>query len=346
MYDLRVSPASYDLAVFLRSAEEARRAKGCSFMNLILVRNARNGGYREDGFRGELQNNIFFYNVMIQMTALFPSVKDVHIVSPIDKIIDNVEPDLVYPPDWTFDKPTAGHLQDRLVLSHPLIRSGFAPEDGITAPEYAVDYVKSVLRHYIGNRKIVTITARELDRDDPAGKRSLNLPAWRDYAEWAFKSEAYIPIFVRDTHTALGNGRLSHFREFPEFSLNLHYRSALYQLSHINFFKVNGPLTLSMYNYRCKTIVFFTPDSHSSTSLDWYEKKQNMLPGDQFPCTNRSCLLVWADDNLSNIRAAQAELESRDKARSLNLINNTPEGWSQRACFVQAQGRFGNPPLG
>lgn len=177
------------------------------------------------------------------------------------------------------------------------------------------------------------MTSRELEREDPEKKRSIKESEWVKFAkEWAIPN-GYVPILVRDTKNQFLDNALDSYCQFNVFSSSLHLRTALYELSELNFFKPNGPLGLSMFNYRSRSIVFFEPDSNASTSEKWYLQRYNMCPGDPFPQTTNRTLWVWKEDSFNNIASAAEIMRERLRKTSPLARNEKPQDWEKRPFF-------------
>lgn len=297
IYDLRISPASFDFITFLISAETERADRGFGKIKLIILKNASKDGFRIDTIRGHKQNIHFFYNVMLQSIALFPNIGTFHYCE-LDELPAGINSSNVFPSDWTISRPTAGHLARTFVQAK---RNGKLVES-LTVPKYAMEALDSFLS--ANNKKqIITLTMREIERDDPDGRRSLKLDSWSKYFDFLLCSTHFMPVVVRDWSKLFSDKIFASAMESPIFSDSVAIRAALYQRASLNFFKVNGPAALSLFNQISKTAVFFEPDSHSSTSKEWYKLRFQMDHGDQFPGLNSNSLYFWGPDTFENIVA-------------------------------------------
>lgn len=335
IYDLRVSPSSFDFVSFLIGAEYFRTLRKLDSIDLfVLLVGPKHGGFRGDKFRGHLQNQMFFHNVILPSAGLMPSIANLHFL----KGFVNLERygQEIYPPGWSIKTPTAGFLCEMMVVAEYLQ----LPFSGLSAPEYALKTVQDLFAEIAPGRRVVTLTSRELEREDPEKKRSIREDEWVRFAEkWAIPN-GYIPILVRDTKNQFLNEIFEPYHQFNVFSSNLHLRTALYELSDLNFFKPNGPLGLSMFNYKSRSIVFFEPDSNASTSEKWYLQRYNMCPGDSFPQTTNRTLWVWKEDSFRNIVSSAELLMQRLKDSPALTRNTTPSGWDKRPFFGNIVGKY------
>ena len=339
VYDLRVSPSSFDFLSFLIGAEYFRTLRKLDSIDLfVLLVGPKHGGFRGDNFRGFLQNQMFFQNVIVPSTGLMPSIANLHFL----KGFVNLERygQQLYPPGWSITAPTAGFLCEMMVAAEYLQ----LPFSGLSTPGYALKTVQDLLAQIAPGRKVMTLTSRELEREDPEKNRSITESEWVKFArEWAIPN-GYFPILVRDTKNQFLNETLEPYHQFNVFSSSLHLRTALYELSELNFFKPNGPLSLSMFNYKSRSIVFFETDSNASTSEKWYLQRYNMYPGDSFPQTTNRTLWVWKADSFRNIVSSAELLIQRLRDSSSLTRNETPSDWDKRPFFRNIVSKYLSDP--
>ena len=305
IYDLRVSPASFDFITFLASAETERVNRGFEKIKLIILKSTSNDGFRIDNFRGQAQNIHFFYNVMLQSITLFPNINAFHYCE-LCELPAGINSSNVFPADWTISRPTEGHLARTFVQAK---HNGRLVES-LKVPNYAMEALDSFL---YANKKeqIITLTMREIKRDDPEGKRSMKLDSWSKYFDFLLCNTHFVPVVVRDWSRMFDEKIFARAIESPIFSDNVAIRAALYERASLNFFKVNGTTTLSLFNQRSVTAVFFEPDSHAATAKEWYKSRYEMDHGDQFPGLNSNSLFYWGPDTFENIMSCHHALIER-----------------------------------
>jgi len=309
IYDLRISPASFDFITFLISAETERANRGFEKIKLIILKNYSKDGFRIDNFRGYAQNTQFFYNVMLQSITLFPNINTFHYCE-LDELPNGINSSNVFPADWTFSEPTEGFLARTFVHAK---RDGKLVES-LTVPSYAMEALDSFL-HASEKKEIITLTMREIERDNPEGKRSIIVDSWSKYFDFLYCNTHFMPVVIRDWSRMFYDRIFSSAVESPIFSDNIAIRAALYQRASLNFFKVNGPASLSLFNQSSISVVFFEPDSSPSTSKQWYKSRFDMVHGDQFPGLGANSLYFWGPDTIENIVACHNMMIKRSKTQ-------------------------------
>ena len=142
--------------------------------------------------------------------------------------------------------------------------------------------VNDFINSRIGSKPFITITARELDRGDKNGTRSINRSAWNEVFE-DIDSIGVIPILVRDTEKAFDKPMFENVIEAEVASIHLPFRLALYERALLNFTKNNGPSTLLLYS-TCKSIFYNKFDeSFKPVSAEWFARNYGMVFAANFP---------------------------------------------------------------
>lgn len=171
-----------------------------------------------------------------------------------------------------------------------------------SAPTDLIDFVRSKHR-----KPPVTITLREWG-DWP--HRNSNMSAWLRFAFY-LRSCGEDVVFVRDTAKALEP--VEGFETCPEASLNLHYRTALYQTARMNLFVSNGPATIAYFSdFPWMMFLKMEPDGHPYTpnTPGFWRREFGMEEGDQFPWSRADQCIVWAGDDYDNLVAAWDDMQS------------------------------------
>lgn len=218
------------------------------------------------------------------------------------------------------DIETAGKLDQRLPWLENVFRPalGFigAVEDekgkvGLAQQMYVtkqiVNYVKEgkgkppIFRakgEYDLPKGAVTITLREAEH---WGHRNSNLEAWLKFAN-DLKARNERVVFVRDTRKA--HEPIEGFEICPDASIDLDKRMWLYDHSKANLFVSNGPQVLCLYGDK-PWLMFVPLEDDSSTytpnTRKFWEEKQGLSPGEQYPWSNHKQRLVWKTDDYENI---------------------------------------------
>ena len=295
VYDLQVCPCSYDFFQFLIGAELHRKRYSYHSINLVFLPGPKNG-FREDQLRSNDQNDLFFKNVIIPGLSVLPSISSFHSYSSRKEFRFKSKPKLssVYPRGYKVEKPIADYV------FHGVVASQLREEEMVffEAPDYCKKIAHEYLNKIAGNKKVVVLTTRELSRED-SGSRSILKEVWKDFFA-QLDPDFYQPLIIRDTSTAFSTDRL--FNGVPELSaasIHLPLRLAIYQLSHLNFFKNNGPAVFGYYS-KANAIIFNEFDSrHHALSEEYYKMHYGMKRGCQLPLTPQNSLILWGKENVA-----------------------------------------------
>ena len=312
-YDLWTSPCSYDFFAFLISAELHRIRNDFDSLAVIFLPGP-NYGYRNDNIRSFNQNDNFFKNVLLNGPLLYKSCKSIVWLN------DRIEAKN-YLGSSAHVFPRGFSLDNRLTdyQYHGIVTSYFRGEKPVffEAPAYAKDLAESALKKISNDKLFITLTTRELLRDDP-GTRRINLEVWENFFSQLDKSK-FQPLIIRDTAVALDSEPLfSNVPEIPTASIHLHMRYAIYQASFLNIFKPNGPSLISSYGTAPNLFFFEASERHASISNGWYKAHYGMNRGSQFPLTTKNKLLFWGKESLNVVNQTIHQLEeSAEELQSL-----------------------------
>jgi hypothetical protein len=300
-YDLDVSPVTYDMADYLVLAELERRRRGLHWVYVYVVP-GRSQGFRDEDPDYEKivdkSNRVWrLNNLVIPLFALLPTCAGYSICRNRRQaaLLRLWAGRNVYPPTYWPVFPVA-------LFRRPLFeaaRQGVEVFPMFKAPERGVKYVQRWLGARVGERKAITITLREYGADP---MRNSNIRAWAVFAH-SLNPEAFIPIFVFDTETAMDPvpDVIQEFLVFPEASWNLALRSALYELAYLNLAVVHGPTELLWYNHRCRYILFFPRADSSQTGAD-YVRANGFIHGESLPFAAAFQKWVWEQDEADVIQ--------------------------------------------
>tara|TARA_Y100000588_G_C14137496_1_gene874508 strand:+ start:39 stop:1265 length:1227 start_codon:yes stop_codon:yes gene_type:complete len=294
IYDLEISPCSFDFFQYLLSAELHRKRYGFDNINLIFIPGSNNG-FRKDNIRSDDQNKQFYLNVLIPGAYLIKSVKNVQSLANRNDIFKlNLNINNTFPRGYEINKPITDYILRSVVMAR------LRTEDPIffEAPEYALSDVRKFLNNIKTRKKILTLTVRELEREDN-GTRSINYKAWNKALKEL--TNTFLPIVIRDSNKSFETETLFEgIKEYSIFSNHIHYRQALYELSDINFFKNNGPVILGLYG-RTKAINFNQVDENIvALSSNWMKEFFGMDKG-QLPLTTKNKNNFYGEESYKNI---------------------------------------------
>lgn len=327
-YDMAVSPCSYDFFTFLYSAEICRIRRDLDNIQLIFIHGPRNK-FRNDNIRSEQQNETFFNNVIVPGISLLRSCSSFMWLDRNQASFNGLSEKYIFPRGYRLDKPTSEYLSGGLVAS--LIRQdrlGF-----LEAPSYAKSLADNLIINKCPDEKFITITAREIERDNTNNTRILNQLIWQK-AIGKLASMGIKTFVIRDTSAASNVALFKDVEELPEASIHLPLRLAIYERALINFTKNNGPGALQLYS-KARTVYFNAfDDDVVALSRNWFLSNFGMKEGDQFPLTTLSKSCVWNDESENRI------IDEVKKALTSNLDNSVINGFSNlenlRASLVVA----------
>lgn len=308
VYDLDVSPASYDFLIFLMHAEQYRVRNQYPAMIIMFMPGSDNG-FRKDGMVTQLNERKQMLNqVLIPACKLLSSV--VGVISPPYRV--GVADEDVFPVNYHVDK-----CKKLAYLNYGILQEMALGQDPVNweIPQYAQDIVKEL----DDGRQIVTINLRE-NPDYPS--RNSNLQAWDRFVHRLDKSK-YRPVVVRETNY-IGQP-LEGFRDalrFDAASVDLMTRAALYKIAACNMFVPCGTAMLSLFQNTRTCMLKVIDENVRSTSAKWAKDKCAMSP--KFPsppfCTQNH-RYYWVNDTTENITDAFSDCINRPLTADLHDFN-------------------------
>lgn len=276
IYDLSVSPPTYDFIAFLLSAEAERRQYGFSHIDILVVRGPDNG-FRRDNLppREPERREAMLRNIVLPMAGLLPTCKSIEVVER-DRVRGFMaRADGVFPYGYTPEAPKASYGLAHQVAAH---KAGVFP-----------------LGVRINRRElsVVTITLREADYWP---SRNSNFQEWLKFAEWA-KGNGKRVIFIRDL-SRVGED-IPGFECDHEASVDLIKRAERYASAGLNLGTCNGPMAMVAAMPQANVIQFTSfRDDAPVISEDFYARC-GFPKGSQFGRPGHK--IVWAEDTCENI---------------------------------------------
>ncbi len=312
-YDMQVSPCSYDFFTFLYSAEVCRIRRGLKSIKLILVKGP-NHNFRQDQIRTRSQNETFFQNVIVPGISLLPSCESFMWLTREEGSL-NLHKEHVFPKGYCTEHPTNEYVGHELVASK--IR-----QDNISffkAPQYASAIADQFIDQQIGDNAFITLTIREIQRDDANGTRQINQDFWNNTID-RLGSLGFKTVLVRDTANAFGSKILDGAIEAPIASVHLPTRMALYDKATINLTKNNGPAILQLFGQN--SCIYFNEFDENVVSLSskWFAANYGMASGSQFPMTANNKTFSW---ELNDCNKALDQIEAGLSTNSQMTPNHT-----------------------
>lgn len=310
-YDMSVSPCSYDFFSFFMHCEIARIRRNLDHLFIHFIKGPNNE-FREDEIRTDSQNLLFFQNVIIPGLSILKSCNKFEWVERHE--LSGIPDDAlhIFPRGYNPLSPVADYVGNDFVLSRA---RGDTP-GYFQAPQFARDFASQWVTRFKG-KKIVTLTMREIERDNVAKTRTIDTEVWETFFEH-LKTINFQPVVLRDTHYAFtGKEIFKNAVECPEGSLSVPFRLAIYEISEFNFFKNNGPLMLA--NFCENTSASFQKFDNNVTALseNWFKTLLGMKSNCSYPMTRKKMRYVWQNEDLSTINEI-FHLRSIQKSEQLN----------------------------
>ena len=207
VYDLAVSPPTYDFISFLYAAEQARIKGGHTHLDVIFMPGPI-GGFRDDNLPPSIpEREGMLHRICVSACRLLPSVRTVTVRKDRQPVAGNI-----FPEGWSVLTPVSQYGSNYLRNATPIFR----------ATQSAISVVKR-------ERPYVTVTLRQAEYWP---ERNSNLEAWDLAIEW-LESEGYDVVILRDTNKSV---------EVSAWDIDM--RLALYEGAKCNLGVANGPMAL------------------------------------------------------------------------------------------------------
>ena len=312
IYDLAISPCSYDFFAFLLSAETHRVRNHYDSIELVFIPGPNNG-FRKDNLRTDLQNSQFFLNVIIPGIDLLPSIKCFHKLDQRSKFLNIKLPnEHIFPRSYSLERPIHDYIM------HGIVTARIRDENPVffKAPIYAIKSARKILNNICGDKKPIILTVRELERENNSGMRSIKFDVWKEIIN-ELENSNYKLIIIRDTETAINSEPLfSNVSELQVASFHLHLRYAIHELAHINFFKNNGPVIPAFYS-KSNVIMFNNFDkNHVALTEKWMNSNFGINYGSQYPMAAQNSIVRWGEETKDKILKDIFEKKFDEKHKS------------------------------
>lgn len=274
VYDLGLSPPTYDFLAFLVEAERHRRTHGFTHIDLYFQPGPMNG-FRDDELPPDLKGREdMLWRVCAGMARLLPSVRNIN----MNRVRWKVQGD-IFPEGYAEDQPTSHYGVGYLRGGEPMLRATDAA------------------RHQIAMRFTTPYATISLREASYWPDRNSNKTAWREAAVW-LKAQGIQVVVVPDTH---GTG-LEGFQEFTPACFDIDLRAALYEGAVINMGVLNGPMSLLAFLKSRYLIVKVIADGVAVTKE--FLAAHGYKDGDDFGGNGK---MIWKEDSAENIIAELQE---------------------------------------
>lgn len=264
VYDLGVSPPSYDFLSFLIEAERYRRENGFTAIDLMFQPGPMHGFRDDDLPPGTPEREWMLWGICVGMAKLMPSVRNID----VKKTRWHPGSADVFPVDYKEDQPLSHYGTGFLKGGEPMLR--------------ASDHARSV----VPKTRYATISIRHAPYWPD---RNSNLAEWDKVAAWLF-AQGIEPIFIPDANgpEAVPSG----WKTNTVAAQNIDLRAALYEGAVINLGVLNGPMSLLPF-LKAKYLIFNIVVETAVASTTEFLKAHGFENGDQMGGDGR---LVWEPD--------------------------------------------------
>lgn len=276
VYDLTVSPPTYDFFSFLLAAENRRllnRFPMYGGIDLVIVQGPDRGFRIDDNLPRDIEmRRMMLHNVLIPGADCLPTIKSIRWVQKGETFPTS---DKVFPNDWKADEPSR-HYGLKVQVEN-MRRPGT-----LRAPAWAVRYVQEKL----GPAPFVTFTLRDAKHWQA---RNSNRPAW-EHARQMIEATGTRVVWLDDSEKGGG--------DFPE-AMNAAIRMALYECAADNLGVNNGPMWMAITNDKVRACIFRVAQHDNATTSPAYFEHCGLPKGSQPGNPNHR--LVWEDDTAEAI---------------------------------------------
>jgi hypothetical protein len=261
VYDLSVSPITFDFASYLAAAEVERRLRGFEGIDVILIPGPKDGvreetaEYEQTVDRDARQSRV--RQMLLPTLSFLPTVRGVAVCADRTQaaVLLSDDPRRIYPSDYHLSLP---RNPDKAVI-HEHARSGVAIWPMFRATAQASKLVADFFAREVKGRRAVVITLRNYGYTPQRNSRNQD---WLDFAD-SLDPAVYAVIFVHDAETFMGPAPLDFSRHIvcDAASANLEIRMALYEAAWLNMALMAGPTELGWYNERARYLYFIAVGS-------------------------------------------------------------------------------------
>lgn len=263
VYDLCVSPPTYEFVTFLGEAEKARIAAGHRYIDVIFMPGPVDG-FRDDNLPpSSAEREGMLHRICVSLCRLLPSVRNVT----ISKERVDVNGD-IFPKDWNVLTPKNHYGPQYMTTAIPVF----------TASEKAKKHIARLV-----GRNYVTITLREADYWPD---RNSNVREW-ELASRSIKALGYEVLWIPDIESKDSNA----------MSWDVDLRLAAYEGAIVNLGVTNGPMCLLPYS-NTRFVVFKMVAKNSPCADTEFLEKMGLKDG--FILDGRGKYL-WCEDTADKI---------------------------------------------
>lgn len=318
VFDMAVSPITFDILQFLQLCDLNRRAKGLEFVSVLFVlgpgRTFRNSTPKDKriGWDDKIWR---MRHIQTEAAWLLEACNGVHVFLDRDeahRILSTVPGELVFPPSYRLERPNGAYLT-RAVCQY----SAAIGQSALVfkAPATALKNVDAWLEKRGISGPVVVLTLRN-SRVEP--ERNARVNDWLRFAEY-LKSSGQTPVIIPDTDEVL----IEEFQEtyagchvYFQGSLSLDLRAAMYQRSYMSMSDNGAGAFIHQWMEGSNCVIFQPPSKlpevfrTSGEGGQGVERVLGIKRGEQFPFCTETQRLAWSEDVFDNIVAEYNTLQS------------------------------------
>ena len=316
VYDLAISPITFDFMHFAVISHMAARANGYKYVHFVFtlgVNRTWRDATPKDKALDDKTKLWRLNHIQIPIATMVESYAG-HSV-----YLDRVEaakelaaliPQMIFPPQYHVNNPQVMFMLSQVVDIHKQITDQVEGTD-ITPvclePNLeAISMAEAWIDHRgIDVDKLVTITVRQATIEP---HRNSNMKSWSRFAKHLEK-EGYVPVFLVDTEVAMigdAEALAKHHHIYWPGPVNLDLRVALYSLAKYNLAHNGGPAALNFFLKGSKFLEFLpvdaTPDVvKNEGTIAGHERLLAVKDGEDYAFSNGQAKYVWEKATFDNI---------------------------------------------
>jgi hypothetical protein len=294
VYDLNISPITYDFAYFLAAAELfALKNKKRGF--IVLFVSQGDDQIVNEKYRSAVDEENMkwrFENIILPLMGIYPACIGHSILPKGSDTSEAIKGKLLYPEFYSERFPAADYHREVYTSTTKFL--------GFSASIQGKRYIESWKKFNKIIGKTVTITLRQYNYDPTRNSR---VDEYVKFAQF-IREKGFTPIFVPDTNACFEHDpRLADFIVFEAPCWNLGIRMALYEGADLNFSSLNGTSAIAILNRNAASITMtqLVPGS-KHMSIETYTKIGISVGQKTFNFfEDHLQILSWADETFENM---------------------------------------------
>ena len=306
VYDLRISPITYDFVHFLGAACYYFSQRHNPNFSLIIVNdNCRQASSSPwEGYRNIINRELMrarIYRILIPLASCFSNCRDnIKLVSPND--IQSLLPPSasVYPVGYSVSKPIS--FDYKHVFSY-ILNSSFEPD--IHVPSFARDSLRRLLEN-MGiqcDMPFLTLTLRSYQFQPNRNTSSEEINRIAHLASLYNLPVIVVPdsdsLPTEDQKLALER---HNFYMTPDPALDALLRLALYKKALINFMNLNGPMCIAILSKTNSYIMNFSATNNGNSGAEFSRRAYGIIPGSQ-PYARFGVEIQWSREDFTHMES-------------------------------------------